>query len=145
MSELMNSTPLVPQLQTMLVASATLATEVKRLFGSPSMMGTPVCQVLLRLAFWCAVKSWDQPASLWKNGTCGSSPTGANSIDGGVGYSDGLQAWPWPTPSAWRKVAAPRATVSPACTSHTLHTRFRPTLRPPRESARPRGVERGGD
>src|SRR3546814_5034219 len=63
MSELMNSTPLVPQLQTMLVASATLATEVKRLFGSPSMMGTPVCQVLLRLAFWCAVKSWDQPRS----------------------------------------------------------------------------------
>src|SRR3546814_5700 len=116
MSELMNSTPLVPQLQTMLVASATLATEVKRLFGSPSMMGTPVCQVLLRLAFWCAVKSWDQPASLWKNGTCGSSPTGANSIDGGVGYSDGLQAWPWLTPPGWRKVAAPRATVSPAWT-----------------------------
>ena len=51
MSVLMNCTPSVPQLTTMLVASAMLATAWNGVPGSPATMGMPTCHVCLRPAF----------------------------------------------------------------------------------------------
>ena len=62
MSVLMYSTPLVPQLVTMLAPSAAAATAWNGESGSSGTTGIALVHDALRSAFWCSVKFCDQPA-----------------------------------------------------------------------------------
>lgn len=118
MSVLMCSTPRVPQLVTMLVASAIEATAWKGEHSSPSTIGTAVCQVWWRPPFWWSPKSSDQGAALANHGTWCSPASGSRSAGGGAGRSSEADHT---SPPAFcdgrRKVALARATTSPSCST----------------------------
>ncbi len=118
MSALMCSTPWLPQLVTMLVASAMLAAETNGEGSSPGTTGTPVCQVIFRSPFWWSPNEVVHPiCSLENNGTRGSSDTGAISSGGGERSICGSHTAPGAGSLGFRNSPLARATGSPCCST----------------------------